>query len=249
MFASISSRKLLAAGLATIAFGASAMASVTDPFLHVTASNASGSGTFDVPLADVTMNANGSFSYVLPAPVQIMSGPNVIAEITAMTSFVRPLTGGLPNLISVGFTFFAGTSTTTFTVDSTLLTINPIMGEGARTSAGFTITDMDGNGATMAGTNGPGSFVAQYNGNTQFANVLPGTAVGPGGSQTMNAALPGGGAYTSLGNVDSMSSHWGFTLTGNDQVGVTSVWEVIPAPGTLALMGLASLSLSRRSRR
>jgi hypothetical protein len=258
MFASISSQKVIAlaaaAGLATLATGSSALATITGPFIEVTATNASGSGTFSVPLGDVTMNPDGSAIFTLPAPVQIMSGPTVIAEITQMTSFVRPASGSLPNLISVGFAFFAGSSTTTFTVDSTLFCIDPIMNEAGRTSSGFTLTDMDGNGGTFAGQHaGGGSFNTYYNGDppggTVFASVLPGTSVGAFGTQTMNAGVPGGGLYLPLPDIADMSSRWSFTLTANDQIGATSVWEIIPAPGTFALIGLAGLTAARRSRR
>lgn len=233
----------------------SSMATFSDPFVTVTATNASGTGTFTVPLIDVTINPNGSAMWILPAPVNVMSGPTVIATITQMTSFVRPQLGGLPNLISLGFTMRAGTSDTTIVVDSTLFGINPIIDEAGRTSGGITITDQNGNGAAFTGNNpGGGAFNPYYNGatpgtGTAFTSVLLADAVGPGGTHTMNMAVPGGGVYTPLPNVDSMSSRWNFVLTAADQVGVTSVWEIIPAPGSVSLLAFGGLVMARRSRR
>lgn len=227
---------------------------ISDPFIRVTASNASGMGSFDVPLADVTINPNGSAVWVLPAPVDIMSGPTVIARLTQMTGFVRPIMGGLPNLISLGFTFRAGDSDTTFTVDSPLYGLDPIENEAARTSAGVTVTDQNGDGVTLTGASADGfAFRTAYNGvspgGTEFAEIIAGVAAGPGGSNTVNMADPGGGLYTAIGNVDDMSSRWNFVLSATDQVGATSVWEVIPSPGAVSLLALGGLVAARRRNR
>jgi len=260
MFAPISSKRVLVcatmAGCVAIA-SSSTMATFSDPFIRVTATNASGTGTFEVPLADVTINPmTGTGMYILPMSVNVMMGPTVIATITQMTSFVRPATGSLPNLISLGFTMRAGTSDTTLLIDSTLFGINDIpSGEAGRTSGGITITDQNNNGAAFTGANtGGGAFNPYYNGltpgtGTAFTSVLLADSVGPGGTHTMNMAVPGGGAYTPLPDVTTMSSRWNFVLTAGDQVGVTSVWEVIPSPGSISLLAFGGLAMARRSRR
>jgi len=259
MFASFSSKRALVcaamAGCVAVA-ASSSMATFSDPFITVTATNGSGTGVFTVPLADVTINPmTGTAMWILPAPVDIMSGPNVIATITQMTSFVRPLSGSLPNLISLGFTMRAGSSDTTLVVDSTLFGINPIIDEAGRTSGGITITDQNNNGAAFLGNNvGGGAFNPYYNGatpgtGTAFTSVLLADSVGPGGTHTMNMAVPGGGVYTPLPDVNSMSSRWNFILSAADQVGVTSVWEIIPTPGSISLLAFGGLAFTRRSRR
>lgn len=261
MFASISSKKALVcaamAGCVAVA-ASSSMATFSNPFVTVTATNASGSGQFTVPLIDVTINPmNGAGMWILPAPVNIMQGPVVIATITQMVSIVRPQGGTLPNLVSIGFTMRAGSSATTLVIDSTLFTFdNPIIDEAGRTSGGITITDLNNNGASFAGNNvGGGAFNPYFNGSPQFGtgtaftSVLLADAVGPGGTHTMSMAVPGGGLYTPLPNVDSMSSRWNFIMSAGDQVGVTSVWEVIPAPGAISLLAFGGLVAARRSRR
>jgi len=259
MFAStISKKALVCAAMAgcVATTSSSSMATFSDPFIRVTATNASGTGSFLVPLADVTINPmTGSGMYILPAPVNVMNGPTIIATITQMTSFVRPQAGNLPNLISLGFTMRAGSSDTTLVIDSTLFGINPIIDEAGRTSGGITITDQNNNGAAFTGNNvGGGAFNPYYNGATPgtgiaFTSVLLADSVGPGGSHTMNMAVPGGGLYTPLPDVTSMSSRWSFVLTAADQVGVTSVWEVIPSPGSISLLAFGGLAMTRRSRR
>ncbi len=244
------------AGAAAFAAVASASASISDPILLVTATNASGTGTFSVPLASATPLPGGGAMWVLPASVNIMNGPNVIASISAMSTIIRPQNGTLANLISVGFTFVAGGSDTTFTVDSAVFGFTPV-GAAGRTSGAVGITDQNGNGAQFHGL-GPagGSFLTVYNGQapggTLFASILPLLiAADPGGSASANQAVPGGGLYLPIvPPVGSMSDEWHFILTANDSVGATSVWEIIPAPaGALALLGFGGLSMLRRARR
>lgn len=257
MFEFIRSRTALtiAATAGCVALAASsASASFSDPFLRVTASNGSGSGTFMVPLMDVTMNPNGTAVWILPAPVNIVDGPNTIATLTSITAIARPLTGALPNLLSVGFTFRAGSSDTTFIVDSTLFTIDPIIEERANCTAGIGISDLNGNGATFTGANGSGQgFRTAYNGvspgGTEYCSVINNLAAGPGGSNNMNSTMPGGGLFDNVGDVQNMSTRWHFTMSAGDQVAATSAFNVIPAPGAISLLALGGLIASRRRTR
>lgn len=238
------------AGVALL--GSAASASITDPFIVVRATNASGTGTFQVPLVDTTPGPNGSVSFSLAAPVDIMSGPNVIATITQLNSTVRPLFGSTPNTISLSFTFFAGSSDTHFTVDSTVFTFDPIIDEAGRCTAGVTVTDSDSNGVSLTGGFGANNaaYRARFNGANSFADLLPGTtSAGSGQTNTANDRNPAVGFQAFNQNVDDMSSGWDFTLTSGDQVGVTSGYFIVPAPGVVSLMGLAGLTMARRIRR
>ncbi|MGE3107613.1 MAG: hypothetical protein AB7G11_10420 [Phycisphaerales bacterium] len=251
----VCSRKLvLAASCGVVALAASsASATFSDPFLRVRVSSANGMGEFAVPLMDVTINPNGSAIWILPAPVNITDGPNTIATLTQITAFARPLSGSLPNLISIGFTFRAGAADTTFEIDSTLFGIAPIIDEGASCTAGATITDQNGNGATLTGANPSGqAFLSAYNGQgvagTQFCSVIDNLATAPGGSANQNTTMPGGGLFTPIGDVQDMSTRWHFTLSGSDQVAGTSAFNIIPGPGALSILALGGLVASRRRR-
>jgi hypothetical protein len=246
---------LCVAGTGVLVVGAAASASITDPYIFIRATNGSGMGTLSIPIADTTPGPNGSFTFSLLAPVDIMDGPNVIATISQLNSSVRPTFGGLPNTITLSFTFLSGTSTTRFEVDTTLLTFdNDILDEAARATAGISITDSDNDGVTSTG-NLPGGthYNTRYNGQpgTTFANLLTGPfTAGNGQTMTADDRSPPGSGFTPIGgNVTDMSARWDFSLSQLDQVGVTSSFFIIPAPGALALVGLAGLTMARRSRR
>jgi hypothetical protein len=247
------SKKLCAICVAAggaLALTAAASATLTDPFIFVRATNAQGTGTFAVPLGDTMPGPNGSTVFSLGAPVDIMSGPNVIATLTQLNSTVRPLAGAQPNTITLSFTFFAGDSDTTFEVLSTTFTFDPIMNQSARATAGMTITDSNGNGASSTGTIANGAhYQARYDSNT-FANLLNGPlAAGAGGSNTASDRSPINGFSPLASDATSMSAAWGFTLSANDQIGVTSSFFLVPAPGALALLGLGGITMVRRNRR
>lgn len=245
---------LYVAGAGALSISAAASASITDPYIFIRATNGSGMGTLSIPVADVTPGPNGSFSFSLLAPVDIMDGANVIATVTQLNSTVRPIFGGQPHTITLSFTFLSGSSATRFEVDSTLMSFDdPILDEAARATAGITITDSDNDGVSSNG-NLPGGthYTARYNGQpgTTFANLLTGPyTAGNGGTMTATDRSPDMGFTPIGGNVDNMSARWDFTLSAGDQVGVTSSYFIIPAPGALVLVGLAGLSVARRARR
>jgi hypothetical protein len=240
-----------------LVLSAAASASISAPFIFIRATNASGSGTFSVPLADVTPIAGGGGTFSLAAPVDIMSGPNVIGTVTQLNSSARPLAGAQPETLTLSFTFFAGSSATRFEVFSTLFTFDdPILNEAGRATAGITVTDSDNDGVMSTGNFAGGAhYSSRYNGQvpagTTFANLLMGpVSAGNGSSNTANDRSPPGSGFTPIGtDVTNMSAGWDFTLTSGDQVGATSSFFIVPAPGAFALMGLAGIAMSRRSRR
>lgn len=240
-------RALCVAAVGALSMGTAASAQLSAPFLFVRATNASGTGTFTVPLGNA--GPNGSTTFSLGAPEDILSGPNVVATLTQLTSTVRPLNGAQPNTISLSFTFLAGSSDTTFEVLSTIFTFDPLENESARATAGVTLTDSNGNGATTTGTLGNGAHYRASYDSSVFADLLVGPVVAAAGqTNTADDRNPVNGFSLLGGNADSMTAQWGFTLSANDQIGVTSSFFLIPAPGAAALLGLAGLTMARRRR-
>jgi len=231
--------------IALAGFAAPAFGGLTGPAVHVTASNAQGTGFFDVPQSLLTMN-NGALGWTAQTPYPIMSSTGVLLGTLSSCSISYR---GDP-VVSLSFGVTANSSATTFTITSALLSFAAISPAVGTASAGVTITDVDGNGVTFTGLQ-PGAFAyrSQYNGlvpgGTDFASFISPLAAGPFGTNIANGSQP----LTAIGvPVTSMSAQWNFTLSANDSAGGTSAFNIVPAPGAMALLGLGGLVAARRRR-
>jgi uncharacterized protein (TIGR03382 family) len=149
----------------------------------------------------------------------------------------------------------AGAMDTEFTITSALLSFGtPIDPASGRATAAVTVTDLLGNGAQLTGLGpGGGAYVAGYNGlvpgGSTFAELIPSLAAPAFSSNAVDSDFPGGGAFAAIaGGVNDMSAQFNFTLSANDLASGTSNFEIIPAPATMALLGVGAL-LGRRRRR
>ncbi len=158
--------------------------------------------------------------------------------------------------VDVNFSVFAGSLNTTFTITSPTLSFATLANTQGRTSAGFSLTDLDGDGVSLSGWNGNSVYTARYNGavpgGTTFNDHFFGTSGTPDpfGSYSTSENYPGVG-FTPIGpDVSDMSSRFRFTLSANDIASGTSVYEIIPvpAPSAVALLGLGGLLVARRRR-
>jgi hypothetical protein len=245
---------LCVAGAGALSGAAAANANLTDPFILVRASNSMGSGMLSIPLKDTMPGGGGSTTFSLSEPFDIMDGPDLIATITQLNSTVRPFMGMQPNSITLSFTFFAGGADTRFEVLSTIFTFDPLDDVAARATAGITVTDSGSDGVTATGNLAGGAhYSARYNGDpgSTFADLLVGpVSAGSGQTNTADDRSPPGSGFTPIaGGADDMSARWDFTLTAGDQVGVTSFYGIVPAPGAVVLLGVGGLFLGRRNRR
>ncbi len=160
-------------------------------------------------------------------------------------------------VVTANFNVSSGLTNTTFTINSSFLSFPTIPGAVGVASAFIGVTDSAsglGSGTvTLAGLQPGGTaFSARYNGNTQtFVNLITGGTVGvtPGGSVSFVGANPAFPNYEPLGSSASdMQSQFRFTLSAFDRAAGTSTFEIIPAPGAAALLGLGGLLAARRRR-
>lgn len=142
-------------------------------------------------------------------------------------------------IIGLNFSVQAGGSTTTFVISSGLLSFPTITADG-RATTGFSVTDGDGDGATLTGIGDPagaqGAYLAQYNGfagtlsGTTFAEVIQSINAGAFASATASADVPPLGFQQIVDPVSDMSVLCNFTLTANDMASATSAYVIVQRP-------------------
>jgi len=232
-----------------------ALAGFSDPALVFTATNLTGTGSINITLAQGSALPGGGWQWALAGPpVAITTGGGaLIATITA-GSITMQDTGGL---VATSFAVTAGNSATNIQILSGEVFFPNQFNPQGRASSALTVTDNNGNGASVSG-NRPGgtAFSAHYNGaaplGTPFSNLISGPLTEPNafGSESTSQAFPiAPGVFAPIaGNVSSISSVWDFTVTANDQASGTSVFVLVPAPASLALLGMGGLLAGRRRR-
>ncbi len=228
----------LAAGTAS-----QALAVLTGDGLVLTASNAQGTGQYIVTQAMMT-NVGLDYDFFFfdqTTPIQVMSGPNVIAEIRGLS-----ISYWGDNQIFIDYNVVGGASTTTFTLESGVLSFASLLNPTADADYGVSLTDENSNGAAYgASAFGPFTRRAFYNGTSVFADQLVGFGAGVNGTNTLDH----NGSHTLIaGVVSSIETDFSFTVSAGDNAGGTSRYEIIPTPGTLALVGLGGLVMGRRRR-
>lgn len=145
-------------------------------------------------------------------------------------------------------------SQTDFVVTSTLLSfaaINPAIG---RANANVTVTDLDGDGASITGLHSNGDiYWAAYNGmvesfgSTNFHTGISGASTfNPFDSASASSSIPPWASIS--GTVSDMSAQFRFRVSPNDLATGSSSYEIIPTPGVLTLAGLGGLLAARRRR-
>lgn len=248
---------LLVAGSA--AFAPSAMADIIGPGLTVYAFDSQGN-TASAEITGAWSADGATYQWSSTSTVELWDQSS-----DTLLGCLNPLDGnGQPTysafqyvqdpVVNLNFAVQAGASDTVFVIASSLLSFPTINSAQAAASAGFSVTDFNGNGATLTGLVGTGSafgYLAQYNGfaftqsGTTFAEVLPGIGAGPFGTNTANANVPGAGT-TAIGSVSDMSSLISFRLSRFDLASGTTSFVITPEPASFALLGLGALALLRR---
>lgn len=236
------------AGASMLALAGSVIAApvgtISDPAMVITASSSLGTASFSVPVGSLDEFLPGQFRFLQLVPVPLVDGNNgnTIATLGQATLFLRP-----DPQIGMGFSLTSGDAETQITISSAMLSFAPGIGSAVGSaSAAITLTDVQGNGATLTGT-GPGAsaYSAHYNGaapgGTVFASGLPGLSTGGSDDDNFDALNLAIGPI-----VDNMSAQYSFSMSANDQASGTSTYTVTPEPSSLALLALAALAARRR---
>lgn len=238
---------------AALALASAAFGGITGDPLTVTATSSAGTASFSLNILDGSWNGDNTvWTYNGPVgQVVQMIDPgnlNVVAELDLggfSVSFV------FDPEVNVNFTATAGVAATAFSFSSALLSFPSIPGATATASAGWTLQDRNGNGATMTGSLNAASagYRADYNGlvpaGTQYAAALASLNAPAFGNNNSNANF----GPDLIGTVSSMSAAWGFTLSARDAATGTSSFVIAPAPGTVAALGMLGLATLGRRRR
>jgi len=179
------------------------------------------------------------------------------------TGLIQPpliLGGGLLNSLVIGmqgdpsvtlnFSVVSGAVPTTFVINSAVVTVN-LNNPLAFATAGLTLTDRDGDGASLTGNIGGKAYQALYNGGlTTFADLVSSFTDPINDTTTKSENKPNTLIPTFVNN---MQSGFSFTASPNDGVSGTSFYSMVPviipeSSGmlTLVLGGLALVAMSRK---
>jgi len=162
-------------------------------------------------------------------------------------------------VVNLSFSVQAGSMspTTTFMIGSALLAFPTINGAIGRASAGYSVTDTEGDAAILDGIGDPagaqGAYLAQYNGfagtvsGTTFCEFFPLITALPDQTAAPSQNEPAVGFNAIVPPVSDMSSFVSFTLTRNDLASGTTNFEIIPEPASLALLLVGAALLRRRN--
>jgi len=233
----------LGAGLVFAALASTAQAGITDPALDITATSSLGTATLRIRESMGAWHGD-TWSMLAAEPIELVdtaTGHRIALIKDLFLEFIED-----PQ-VTVNFTAVAGPVTTAFSFSSGVLSFPTIDPSTAFATAGVTVTDNDSDGAVFTGMMGGDGYRAVYNDSIVFDTLMASYSVPADDSATQNERSPGSGA-TTIGSTFNMSSNWDFTLSANDQVGGTSLFKIVPAPGAAALFGLAGLTVARRRR-
>ena len=188
---------------------------------------------------DIYANPGVVYSWNTAAQIPIDLGGGDTASFTL--EIAVGLQGPGDPYIDFGFSAKAGQNNPThFSFTSDVMAIAPAL----INAEGYAWTSATAAGRGAAFTAGDFTnnkiFRAEYNGGTVFTDLNPVDSVPPAGYAPIS------------GQVSSMQSMWGFTISAGAQANGSSdftiIGDTIPEPATMALLGLGGLALIRKRR-
>jgi hypothetical protein len=223
-----------------------AMASFLMPTLDISVS-APGYQVDTGFLSELNLPAAGTlvgdtFSWSTAGPVDVWNTDHTVLLATIDNWSISLIEDPVVNL---NFSVTAGSSDTTFTVSSAVVSFGTLVNPKAYASAGIMVTS-DDSGATLTGLLSGKCYQAIYNGSTVFANLVDGITVLPSDMASSIGRSPSSGWTTINDNVSSMQSQFRFTLSAEQQASGMSRFEVVPEPIGLAFLALGALAFRRR---
>jgi MYXO-CTERM domain-containing protein len=226
-----------------LVFASVTVADISPVFFRVEATNDAGSGIFEVLTSEANYDPDtGTWSWI--GSGEIMDGDTPVAALNSAVLIIRD-----DPQISLTYALTAGLTDTQFTLTTALLSFPSISNAEGLASVGMTLTERDGDSATLTGTGPNGyAYLAQYNGyaptGTTFAEFIQGIAE-PDAYGSENADENTGGFIPIGDPVGDASVQFSFELTANDAASSTSNYVITPEPAGLALLVLG-LAFARR---
>jgi hypothetical protein len=233
---------------------------VSNVIFRIDATNAGGSGFLEFTADQLVYNPGTNRWGWNTGLVEIENGSGDTIAILdqANVQYVKDPVADSYYYIQLGFALHAGSSDTNISIQSALLSfpmippaaLQPPVG-GARATASFGATDLNGNGVTLLGDGpvGAGAFKAYYNGNVMFADLVNLVSGGPGGSGNASQTMPMTGYAAIPVGVQDMSMLIAFDLTYADSANGTLTYRLLPEPVSglgLLLVSAVALGLRRR---
>jgi MYXO-CTERM domain-containing protein len=239
--------RVLVCVLGALALSSVARAALVGDAYTIQVTGGGHTGTYSIPqTALVPLGSTGALYYSASwnpgqeYPIFANDGSGVVVAKVAGLSCVYK---GDPQ-VSVNFSVLSGPAPTTFLITSALQTFSTGL-YSAHGSAGATISDLLGDGASLQGLYPGGNAYEALCNETPIADLVPSFAVGPGGTDTRSGAF-GPTNYTAT----SMRAAYDFVLSPFDAASGTSTYfkDPVPAPGAAGLLALGGLAALRRRR-
>lgn len=215
-----------------LALPAGASAAVSDMVLRVTVRSANQEATADVPITAALYEAESNWvDWTLGGsrPLELGSVGATILDASVTVS-----AGSEPN-VDFSFSILAGDEDIVCEVRTLWLGFLPPDAGAAsgRATASISVTDLDGNGASLIGLGPPGSGVFRAtldNGGRLFSQLISQVMVGPNGTASGSQNDPIVGYRMISGTFEQMDSRLAFRLSRNDLASATTTFELRNVP-------------------